>query len=44
MDITFGELNNAAKVSLPLGVPLPLLPEAWLCHNCGSRWEDSEAG
>ncbi len=44
MDITFGELNSAAKVSLPLGLPLPLLPEDWLCHNCGCRWKDSHAG
>lgn len=44
MDITFGELNNAAKVSLPLGLPLPLLRGDWLCHNCGCRWKDSEIG
>jgi hypothetical protein len=42
MDIAFGELNTAAKVALPLGLPLPLLPEDWLCHNCGCRWKDSE--
>jgi len=44
MDITFGELNSAAKVSLPLGLPLPLLRGDWLCHNCGCRWKDSESG
>jgi Putative prokaryotic signal transducing protein len=42
MDITFGELSNAAKVSLPLGLPLPLLRDKWLCHNCGCRWTDSK--
>lgn len=42
-DITFGELNNAAKASLPLGIPLPIRPNEWLCHNCGCRWTDSEA-
>ena len=40
MDITFGELRDAAKISLPLGLPLPLLRDKWLCHNCGSRWTD----
>ena len=44
MDITFGELNSAAKLSLPLGLPLALLRGDWLCHNCGCRWQDSESG
>jgi len=44
MDISFGELNSAAKVSLPLGVPLPLSRGDWLCHSCGRRWKDSESG
>jgi hypothetical protein len=41
-DITFGELNDAAKASLPLGIPLPIRPNEWLCHRCGCRWTDSE--
>jgi hypothetical protein len=42
LDITFGELTDAAKVSLPLGLPLSLSSDEWLCHKCGSRWTDSE--
>lgn len=42
LDITFGELNNAAKLSLPLGLPLPIRANQWLCHECGCRWTDSE--
>lgn len=42
LDITFGELNDAAKISLPLGLPLPIRSRDWMCHKCGSRWSDSE--
>lgn len=42
LDITFGELNGAAKISLPLGLPLPISANQWLCHKCGCRWTDSE--
>jgi len=42
LDITFGELNDAAKVSLPLGLPLPISRHDWTCHKCGARWSDSE--
>ena len=42
LDVTFGELNDAAKISLPLGLPLPIRPHDWLCHKCGCPWSDSE--
>ncbi|HUK46188.1 MAG TPA: DUF2007 domain-containing protein [Terriglobales bacterium] len=42
LDVAFGELNDAAKISLPLGLPLPIRPHDWLCHKCGCRWSDSE--
>lgn len=41
-DITFGELSNAAKISLPLGLTLPVSRQEWVCHKCGARWSDSE--
>lgn len=42
LDITFGELKGAAKITLPLGLPLPVGANEWLCHKCGCRWTDSE--
>lgn len=42
LDISFGELNDAAKISLPLGLPLPIRRHDWTCHKCGTRWSDSE--
>jgi hypothetical protein len=42
LDITFGELNEAAKAGLSPGIPLPIRPNEWLCHQCGCRWTDSE--
>jgi len=43
--ITFEGANRTVAITsvFVLGVPLPLGRETWLCDNCGTRWEDTNA-
>ena len=44
LDITFQELNQSVSYATAyIGLPIPVIREAWRCHTCKHEWKADEA-
>ncbi|MGA2370551.1 MAG: hypothetical protein ACLPPV_20575 [Candidatus Korobacteraceae bacterium] len=44
LDVSYETLNKPlAYTSAWIGVPIPVPRKRWMCHSCGSKWQESVA-
>ena len=43
LDVTFQELDQPISYAMAsIGLPIPVLQKAWLCHTCKHKWKADE--